>query len=128
MNKIIKAKDSICAKCRWFIYLPAVIQNSLVVQDTSIEDYQGTVNVITFDATTGNIYEIIYNYGSCSGCDGFEEFTVESSGYSWDERGTNEALSLELMKNVETYSKETYLALKKRRPKLPDILFINGNL
>lgn len=75
----MKLKDSTAWECRWFDL--AVDQDQTdceVIFDASYADYQGEVHV-GFMNNDGQVVVINYSYGSCSGCDPWEDMPEEQA-------------------------------------------------
>ena len=66
-----KFKDSEASRCRWSEYAAELVGDWDVIWDGSTADYQGKVRVLSHKE--GKFAYLEYEYGSCSGCDGWEE-------------------------------------------------------
>jgi hypothetical protein len=69
--KPIKWNDTIATGCRWSEDIEYLFDGWTIIIDKSENDYQGSVCLL---ATRDGQYRFIeYHYGSCSGCDAYEE-------------------------------------------------------
>lgn len=71
----MKVKDSVASRCRWSEEWIDPYLDWDVIEDNSLDDYQGEVDIIFTDGCRYVFIE--YSYGSCSVCDGFEELSEE---------------------------------------------------
>jgi hypothetical protein len=64
-------EGSTASQCRWSEYAAELIGDWDLIYDGSSADYQGTVEVLAYKE--GRFAYLTYSYGSCSGCDGWED-------------------------------------------------------
>ena len=118
--KLFEWLDIEGSKYRWCEFIPKKWYEYEVLSDESSGDYQGSVDLILArsyhhkleDKTVYDSYVYIsYSYGSCSGCDGFEDLTDEEMHREM------ESLSLELSSYDWDHFLERATALKERLEK-----------
>lgn len=66
----MKWQDTVSSKCRWNEYTEEMFYNWDIVWEASVNDYQGSVEFLALK--DGKFAYMVYNYGSCSGCDSWE--------------------------------------------------------
>lgn len=71
-----KFEDSEVNYCRWSEYVREHLGEWMVLWDNSYADYQGTAEILA--THEGRFAYVKYSYGSCSGCDGWEDMDEES--------------------------------------------------
>lgn len=67
--------ETIASKCRWSEYAEELFYDWDVFAEDSSDDYQGHATIIAFKE--GKFAYLYWSYGSCSGCDGYEDMTDE---------------------------------------------------
>lgn len=74
MTRIVKKfEESESAQCRWSEYAAELIGGWDVVWEDAEVDYQGHANILACDGKKFMLIE--WSYGSCSGCDGWEDLS-----------------------------------------------------
>lgn len=63
------------AQCRWSEYAEEIFGDWDVIWDNSQADYQGSVEFLAHK--DGKFGYLSYSYGSCSGCDSWEDMEAE---------------------------------------------------
>jgi hypothetical protein len=67
--------DTVASRCRWSEYAAELFESWDIIWDNSSDDYQGSVQFLAHkDGKFGYLH---YSYGSCSGCDGFEDRPIK---------------------------------------------------
>ncbi len=71
----MKFSDSVSAKCRWSEYTEELFGDWDIIWEESEADYQGKVNLLAHKE--GKFAYFSYEYGSCGGCDPWEDMPEE---------------------------------------------------
>lgn len=79
----MKWSETIASKCRWSKLADAALGLSEgweILWENSESDYQGHADIFAKSTSWGDSRYLVYSwtYGSCSGCDGWEDQTRES--------------------------------------------------
>jgi hypothetical protein len=80
-------QDTVAATCRWTDAALIALSDALAVDEDRLDldviwensesDYQGSVEVLArYEWDNKRIALLVYNYGSCSGCDSYEGSTI----------------------------------------------------
>lgn len=72
---IISWKDTIASRCRWGEYAEELIENWDILWEDSESGWEGAACVLAY--RMGQFRYISWFYGSCSGCDIFEDMKEE---------------------------------------------------
>jgi hypothetical protein len=92
--------------CRWAEYIEPHFRDWAIIWEDSCDDYQGSVAILGF--RSGQFRYCEYSYGSCSGCDEFDNLG-------------NMARAEEFQRLCTTFTPETFIAfLKSVRDIHPD--------
>jgi hypothetical protein len=84
-------RDSIAARCRYGEHAGAVFgQDAEVIFEASTDDYQGSANVLLRMAD-GRFAHFEWTYGSCSGCD------------EWEDRGLSDEQIEQVMRDTAVW-------------------------
>ena len=75
-TRFARFEDSTVNSCRWSEYAQELLGDWDIVYDGSTSDYQGTVEILAHKE--GRFAYLTYSYGSCSGCDGWEDMEDEA--------------------------------------------------
>lgn len=73
--EIISWKNTIAARCRWSDYAAPLVEDWDILWEDSYDDYQGSARVLAFKQ--GQLRYLEWSYGSCSGCDSYEDLSEE---------------------------------------------------
>ena len=74
----MKWDQSTASKCRYSNVATRILENADILIDNSVDDYQGRVDLIAF-MPNSDIITFTYSYGSCSGCDDWEDRRLSES-------------------------------------------------
>jgi hypothetical protein len=74
MNRYMTWSDSVASQCRWSEYTAELFETWSIIWDASCSDYQGTVRFLAYK--DGRFAYVTYDYGSCSGCDQWEDMSA----------------------------------------------------
>lgn len=67
----VKFSDSTAVECRWSEFVSELFHDWEIIWDASENHYQGEVKFLAHKE--GRFAYLTYNYGSCSGCDPWED-------------------------------------------------------
>lgn len=70
-----KFDETIAFKCRWSEYASELLENWSILWEDSCDDYQGHAKVLAYN--NGQFKYLEWYYGSCGGCDMFEDNSDE---------------------------------------------------
>lgn len=73
--KIRSWDDTVASKCRWSEYAEELIGGWAILWENSDADWQGCGRVLAFKQ--GQLRYLEWYYGSCSGCDAYEDMKEE---------------------------------------------------
>jgi hypothetical protein len=68
-------KETAASACRWNEYCEELIGSWLILWEDAEADWQGSARVLAFN--NGQFRYVSWSYGSCSGCDIFEDMNEE---------------------------------------------------
>lgn len=71
--KIILWNDTVAQSCRWSEYAEELIGDWSILWEDSESDYSGAARVLAYKQ--GQLRYLEWYYGSCSGCDSYEEMS-----------------------------------------------------
>ncbi len=102
----MKFSESEANKCRWSEYAKPYFRDGDwdIIMDASESDYQGTVEILAYGSSSWRgpkrFKYLEYSYGSCSGCDAWEDEDPE-------------VVTAEMLKLVQPMTKEQAVTLLK---------------
>jgi hypothetical protein len=67
-------EETTASQCRYSDIAEHIFKDAVIIWEDSSADYQGNVNIVgVFEGYNGKFFHFVYSYGSCSGCDEWED-------------------------------------------------------
>lgn len=80
----MKWEETVASKCRWAEFAEANWGTWEFIWEDSYSDYQGSASIVAYDMNSGRFVFTEWSYGSCSGCDPWEDMPEEKVKKDFD--------------------------------------------